>query len=171
MATLWCEALTVKIVWHCFSRSGMGIKIVPQSLDDILGGLSNKLDIRWAPIKGWQVPEVLAAQIWVLLHLRTECASHPLFSQVNPCLQTLDLTCSTLFIVTALWHFFALGKAAGIILHLESWFAAGTHCKNRWKESPSPQIANFCPSPNPFSPHSETHDLPAFCHFQERMQS
>ena len=42
--------------------------------------------------------EVLTAH-QVLLHLRMECPS--LFSQVNPCLQTLDLTCSTLFIVTA----------------------------------------------------------------------
>ena len=32
-------------------------------------------------------------------------------------------------------RFFCPGKAAGIILHLESWFAAGSACKNRWKES------------------------------------
>ena len=80
MATLWCEALTVKIVWHCFSRSGMRIKIVPQSLEDTLGGLSlTRLDIRWAPIKGWQVPQVLAAQIWVV----TRCF---FISEWNVCL-------------------------------------------------------------------------------------
>ena len=49
MATVWCEVLTVKIVWHCFSRSGMRLKIVSQSLDGTLGGLSNKVGHRASP--------------------------------------------------------------------------------------------------------------------------
>ena len=67
---------------------------------------------------------------------------HPLFTDSKPHeLNSVHCDCVlTLFLATK--------KPQGIILHLESWFAAGTPCKNRWKESPSPQIANFCPSPN-----------------------
>ena len=52
--------------------------------------------------------------------------------------------------VRSLWlrpdTFLATKKPQGIILHLESWFAAGSECKNRWKGPTLPRIANFCPS-------------------------
>ena len=65
---------------------------------------------------------------------------HPLFTDSWPHnLNSVHCDC----VLTLFWP---QKKPQGIILHLESWFAAGSECKNRWKGPTLPRIANFCPS-------------------------
>ena len=102
----------------------------------------------------WENINPISQELWIYMclwflilfsHLGKECEWS--LTRVTPCLQTQNLTISTPFIVTASWHFFGhKKKPQGIILHLESWFAAGSECKNRWKGPTLPRIANFCPS-------------------------
>ena len=113
-----------------------------------------RLDTGRAPIKWWQV---LEAQIWVLARcfFRSEWNAVSLLGG-----QTLftnswshvpnSFHCDAFLPRKSCGNHFTSGV---LICRGRSLQKQVKRVKNRWKESPSHQIANFCPSPNPFSLH------------------